>query len=393
MPVSQISIDGLWRCLCPSFDRILLSQSFRQTTRLHKSTSTKAKTRKRIQARSFTSTTTQHDVADTSSATSLRLSKGAAGRNLNVLKFTPHENISHTSHTTHESSQPLFPGIAENRSAAQDDEKEQRVLRNLFGEDLPDGVGRAKSGYRLGDWGNVPKGTGSVRLQPGTGDGATATRKISANKSKQEKSKERKEVRDNEQKLVDLGPAKWGTMSFGRQAPSGQGQVQQELEEVTPSRESATNTSLPAADTRAEGSVTESSTLRDPNARIAAAYEKYLQKTTRRAVRSTNDVARMATEAERLRMWGEEEIPMLHDRLHAYRVEAGQYDQVVALVEYLLVKRGDQLAVIHYDSLIRANADAEKGSAESVRVLIEEMNDAGIRGDSSFYHAALQVRA
>ena len=49
--------------------------------------------------------------------------------------------------------------------------------------------------------------------------------------------------------------------------------------------------------------------------------------------------------------------------------------------------------MIHYDALIRANADAENGSAEVVEGLLKEMKEEGIGTDSGLYHAVLQVLA
>jgi hypothetical protein len=60
-------------------------------------------------------------------------------------------------------------------------------------------------------------------------------------------------------------------------------------------------------------------------------------------------------------------------------------------VEYLITVRGEKPALIHYDSLIRANADAENGSAEVVKDLLTEMKQEGIGADSALYHGVLQV--
>jgi hypothetical protein len=81
----------------------------------------------------------------------------------------------------------------------------------------------------------------------------------------------------------------------------------------------------------------------------------------------------------------------LHDRLRHMRTEEGAYHRVVELVEYLMTVRGEKSALIHYDSLIRANADAENGSAETVRTLLKEMKEEGVRADSGLYHGVLQV--
>lgn len=86
-------------------------------------------------------------------------------------------------------------------------------------------------------------------------------------------------------------------------------------------------------------------------------------------------------------------IPQIHDLLRKVRAEPRSYERVVAIVEYLILGRGEKPALIHYDSLIRANASCTKGSAGSVRVLMEEMKAYGIIADSGLYHGALQALA
>lgn len=82
----------------------------------------------------------------------------------------------------------------------------------------------------------------------------------------------------------------------------------------------------------------------------------------------------------------------LHDRLRQMRTEEGAYHRTAELVEYLITVRGEKPALIHYDSLIRANSDAENGSADVVRDLLVEMKHEGIGPDSGLYHGVLQVR-
>jgi hypothetical protein len=81
----------------------------------------------------------------------------------------------------------------------------------------------------------------------------------------------------------------------------------------------------------------------------------------------------------------------LHDRLRQMATDEGRYEDVADLVEYLLRQRGEKPALIHYDALIRANADAEHGSAEIVRGLLNEMKELGIGADAGLYHGVLQV--
>lgn len=61
-------------------------------------------------------------------------------------------------------------------------------------------------------------------------------------------------------------------------------------------------------------------------------------------------------------------------------------------MKYLICERGEKPALIHYDALIRANADAEFGSAEVVKDLLIEMKEERIAADSGLYHGVLQVR-
>lgn len=82
----------------------------------------------------------------------------------------------------------------------------------------------------------------------------------------------------------------------------------------------------------------------------------------------------------------------IHERLSQLKTEEGAYTQVAEVVEYLVKVRQERPALVHYDALIAANADAENGSAEVVRTLLEEMKGLGIGADSGLYHTVLQVR-
>tara|TARA_R110002060_G_scaffold36092_4_gene46973 strand:+ start:56 stop:703 length:648 start_codon:yes stop_codon:yes gene_type:complete len=86
-------------------------------------------------------------------------------------------------------------------------------------------------------------------------------------------------------------------------------------------------------------------------------------------------------------------IPQIHDLLRKVRTERKSYSKVVELVGYLISERGEKPALIHYDSLVRANASAMQGSAAAVRTLLEEMKEYSIAPDSGLYHGALQVLA
>lgn len=83
--------------------------------------------------------------------------------------------------------------------------------------------------------------------------------------------------------------------------------------------------------------------------------------------------------------------PHIHDLLRKVRTEAKSYQKIASIVEYLIMERGEKPALIHYDSLIRANANSVFGSARSVRMLMDEMKEHGIVADSGLYHGALQV--
>ena len=85
------------------------------------------------------------------------------------------------------------------------------------------------------------------------------------------------------------------------------------------------------------------------------------------------------------------ELPKLHQRLRALCVQ-GPYQEIIELVGYLISQMGEKPALIHYDALIRANSDAQFGSAQVVRDLLAEMKEEGIAADNGLYHAVLQVR-
>ncbi|KAH8804710.1 pentatricopeptide repeat protein-like protein [Xylogone sp. PMI_703] len=86
-------------------------------------------------------------------------------------------------------------------------------------------------------------------------------------------------------------------------------------------------------------------------------------------------------------------VAALHDRLRWYRTQEGAYDDIATLVEYLLRDRRQKPNLIHYDALIRANSDPERGSVEIVKGLLEEMKELGIGPDAGLYHGVLQVLA
>lgn len=88
-------------------------------------------------------------------------------------------------------------------------------------------------------------------------------------------------------------------------------------------------------------------------------------------------------------------IPLsrLYDQLRRIRNTEGAYQSILDLVEHLIAIRGEPPSLIHYEALISANADAEHGSVEAVKGLLQEMKDEGIGLNSGVYHSVLQVRS
>lgn len=88
-----------------------------------------------------------------------------------------------------------------------------------------------------------------------------------------------------------------------------------------------------------------------------------------------------------------DDVPVaeLHDTLRNIDAKNGAYRSISDLVGYLIKSRGEIPSLLHYDALIRANADASKGSAEAVANLLREVKEENIIPDSSLYHNALRV--
>ena len=84
-------------------------------------------------------------------------------------------------------------------------------------------------------------------------------------------------------------------------------------------------------------------------------------------------------------------IPEIHDGLRDMCGQKGSYKRVCELVEYLVTVRKDPVALVHFEALVRANADAEYGSADVLRGLLRQMKELGIKGNSGFYHGVLLV--
>ena len=89
-----------------------------------------------------------------------------------------------------------------------------------------------------------------------------------------------------------------------------------------------------------------------------------------------------------------DEVPIaqLHETLRGIRTQNGAYNKIVDLVTYLINSRREKPSLLHYDALIRANADAAHGSAAVVAHLLREMKQEGVVPDSGVLHSALQVR-
>lgn len=88
-----------------------------------------------------------------------------------------------------------------------------------------------------------------------------------------------------------------------------------------------------------------------------------------------------------------EEVPIseLHDLLRTLRTTEGAFEEISSLVSYLVKVRGEEPCLFYYDALVKANADAENGSAAIVEGLMVEMGETGVLPDSEFYHSVLQV--
>jgi pentatricopeptide repeat protein len=89
---------------------------------------------------------------------------------------------------------------------------------------------------------------------------------------------------------------------------------------------------------------------------------------------------------------GADEIWRHHDKLRSLRAKEGAFEDIISLVEWLITVAGEEPSLIHYEALIRANADAANGSVDVVKSLLKEMKEEGIGPDSQLYHAVLQVR-
>lgn len=85
--------------------------------------------------------------------------------------------------------------------------------------------------------------------------------------------------------------------------------------------------------------------------------------------------------------------PELHDRLRKLPSRPDTYHEIAEVVHYLIDVRGEEPALMHYDALVRANADAENGSVDILKGLLQEMEELDIRGDTSFYEGVLLVLA
>lgn len=85
-------------------------------------------------------------------------------------------------------------------------------------------------------------------------------------------------------------------------------------------------------------------------------------------------------------------LSRLYDQLRRVRNTEGAYQTILELVDHLIASRGEPPSLIHYEALISANADAENGSVEAVKDLLQEMKDEGIGLNSGVYHSILQVR-
>lgn len=81
----------------------------------------------------------------------------------------------------------------------------------------------------------------------------------------------------------------------------------------------------------------------------------------------------------------------LESKLQELAVRSPKVISATQILRILIRDRHVRPGVRHYRALILANTDAERGSPEVLRGLLEEMERSGIPADSGTLHAALQV--
>lgn len=81
----------------------------------------------------------------------------------------------------------------------------------------------------------------------------------------------------------------------------------------------------------------------------------------------------------------------LESKLQELAVRSPKIISATQILRILIRDRHVRPGVRHYRALILANTDAERGSPEVLRGLLEEMERSGIPADSGTLHAALQV--
>ncbi|OBT59440.1 hypothetical protein VE04_00614 [Pseudogymnoascus sp. 24MN13] len=142
--------------------------------------------------------------------------------------------------------------------------------------------------------------------------------------------------------------------------------------------------------------------LRPSSLKLSIAASRRQNSTLAKSVNISNDInfanealdaAEPSSETPPPENWAALSVVELHDILRTVRDESGSYQKTINLVQYLIKNRGERPNVRHFDALIRANADAERGSAEEVEGLLKEMDKQGIIGDSSLYHSVLMTLA
>ncbi|GAB1318922.1 hypothetical protein MFIFM68171_09132 [Madurella fahalii] len=85
--------------------------------------------------------------------------------------------------------------------------------------------------------------------------------------------------------------------------------------------------------------------------------------------------------------------PVLYETLRALRNHHGQGSKIRQLVEYLVAERGEQPNVFLYEALVTANWDTATGSAGELADVMKEMQTAGLKPSTGFYHSALRLLA
>jgi hypothetical protein len=89
--------------------------------------------------------------------------------------------------------------------------------------------------------------------------------------------------------------------------------------------------------------------------------------------------------------WKIKETKDLEAELHHVAHNSPSVKKVYNLLKVLIVHRSVKPTVFHYEALILSNCDAELGSPEAVKAVLQEMEREGIAVGTSIYEAVLKV--